>query len=288
MTGFGRSELKETDYDIEVNLKTVNSKYLDINLRLPPPLMRFDLDLRKLLKEKLSRGKVEAFIKVTEVGDSSKKLSLNRELAKAYLEAGEQIKELGEGITGSVDLTQLLLIPEILTVEEEIDEERLSGLLEKTFSNALDQLVEERKKEGKNLKKDIEARRDTIDEIITQIEELAPTEFEASKNKLETRIKESLKEIPFDEYRFLNEVAYLSDKRDINEELTRLKSHIKRLNQLIETDEPVGRKLDFLAQELNREINTIGSKTDSTKILKLVVDLKSELEKIREQVQNIE
>lgn len=289
MTGYGKGELQEGDIQCSVEIKSVNSRYCDIYLKLPHILNSLDNKIRKLVQEKVGRGKVDIYVNFQDTESEMNLLHLNKDLAKTYISILNELTHLDSMIEPKINLDLLAQFPDIIQKDsEDYDEQVLWELLKPVFSEAINQLVEARQLEGNHLKADIKDHADNVKIIVSKIDNIYPVELENSISNYRERIQSLLGDISVDENRLLNEIAIMSDKLAIDEELSRLNSHINRLNELIELNEPVGRKLDFLIQELNRETNTIGSKTDSLEITNLVVDLKSELEKIREQVQNVE
>lgn len=280
-TGAGRS------YTIEV--KSVNHRYCDVNVKLPGKLSFLDQELKGLVKKRFSRGRFDVYIGVDEFGQNSKQVTLDNDLAAQYL---TQLRELGEHlqIEPRVDLLAITRMPDVLRVEPvELDQEEVRQHVTAILTEALDSLEQMRLHEGEVLEHDIRSNLDAIRGIVDTVKELAQTSPLHYKAALEERLQrytEGVKEIDPD--RLAQEVVFFCDRIDVSEEITRLYGHIDHFLHVCEASEPVGRKLDFLIQEMNREINTIGSKSNNADIAQQVVDVKAILEKIREQVQNIE
>jgi len=289
MTGFGRGEFSDTIHNFSVEIKTVNHRYNDIMIKMPKHLNYLEENIKKYIKKYINRGRVEVYINVEYVSESPIDVSIDVPLAKSYKSALESlIEELN--IEYKVGLEDILTLNDVVKTErKDIDKDIVWNCLTKALDIALDSVKAMRIEEGIALKKDIECQLNTMNHMILEIEKRAPFVVKEYKEKLQQRIKELIdEEHDLDDERLNYEVALFADKSDINEEIVRFKSHMKQFLQSLEYDEPIGRKLDFLIQEMNREINTIGSKASDLYITNYVVDIKSELEKIREQVQNIE
>ncbi len=288
MTGYGMALLKSENYMTKVEVKSVNSRYLELNLRVPKDFMAIEDKIRQIIKSKLKRGKVDLYLSYDVTSPDLQELSLNKDLAKAYYRDMEDLRKMLE-IDEKITLRDIVLLEGVLkkSSTNETDKELLSQVL-KTVEEAVENLDEMRKVEGENLKIDLENKIVNVEEFVGEIKTLAPKVIEENEKKFTENIYERLKEEDLDLPRLTTELAIMADKLSIDEEITRLSSHIFQFNGIIKDKDSVGRKLDFLLQEFNREANTIGSKTTSSEILKLVVSLKSEIEKIREQIQNIE
>lgn len=288
MTGYGMALLKSENYMTKVEVKSVNSRYLELNLRVPKDFMAIEDKIRQIIKSKLKRGKVDLYLSYDVTSPDLQELSLNKDLAKAYYRDMEDLRNMLE-IDEKITLRDIVLLEGVLkkSSTNETDKELLSQVL-KTVEEAVENLDEMRKVEGENLKIDLENKIVNVEEFVGEIKTLAPKVIEENEKKFTENIYERLKEEDLDLPRLTTELAIMADKLSIDEEITRLSSHIFQFNGIIKDKDSVGRKLDFLLQEFNREANTIGSKTTSSEILKLVVSLKSEIEKIREQIQNIE
>lgn len=289
MTGFGRGEYSDSNRTFVVEMKSVNFRYNDIVVKIPRHLSMLEENIKKLVKDKVKRGRVEIFINFNYIQESGIDVKVDLLLAQNYKKSIEKIAE-ELGLDSKIGLDMIIGLPDVLTTEnkeEDIDE--IWNCLKVPLEEALDKMMAMRIKEGNELAKDIIKRTEKIKELLIEIENRAPNVVMEYKEKLWMRINELLEnKYELDENRLINEVAYFADKSNINEEIVRLFSHIKQLVKTLECEEPIGRKLDFLVQEMNREVNTIGSKVSDIEITNNVVQLKSELEKIREQVQNIE
>ncbi len=288
MTGFGRGEHKEKGKEFLVEIKTVNHRYSDIFIKMPRNLSFLEERIRSIISKSVSRGKVDVFVSFDNYGEDSKEVQLDETLAKSYTNA---VKLLADKFNIENDVTASLIshFPDVLRVEKsEQDEEEIWGLLEIAVDKALYSLIVMRIKEGMELKKSLLEKVSYIETVIDEIKLRSPEVVKEYKEKLEARIKDLLEHQTIDEGRLATEVAIFADRCSIDEELVRLGSHLVQLRQTLDIDQPVGRKLDFLMQEMNREINTIGSKANDLFITKNVVEVKSELEKVREQIQNIE
>lgn len=289
MTGFGRGESGNSDYNFIVEIKTVNHRYNDIVVRMPKHINYLEEKIKSVIKNKIKRGRVEVYIDLQYLNDSNLDIKIDMALAKSYkLEIDRMMKELN--IKDEVKLHHMLMFPEIIKKEKkECEEDVIWQCLKIGLDDALDNVVDMRIKEGAILKKDMENQIYKIEENLLVIEKRAPMVILEYRDKLKTRVNELLdREINVDEDRLNYEIAFYADKSDINEEIVRLKSHSNQFLDSLNQWEPVGRKLDFILQEMNREINTIGSKSEDLIISNCVVNIKSELEKTREQVQNVE
>ncbi len=289
MTGYGKGEAENDLFRLKVELKSVNHRYLDINIKLPRYLIYLEERIKKLIKEDLNRGKVDVFINLDFINQSSIEVKVDVPLANSFKMALDSLI-LDLGIEDKVRLSNILQISDIIKTEKkDLDEDLTWNTLEEAVNEALKGISQMREYEGTQLKDDILIKLKDIELIISEIEVRSPYVVEEYRTKLNERIKTLMEDKnPIDYDRLALEVAIISDKSSIDEELTRLKSHIRQFREILDQDTPVGRKLDFLIQEFNREINTIGSKSSDSILVKLVVDLKSEIEKIREQIQNIE
>lgn len=288
MTGYGRGTSQDGQRGFTVELKSVNNRYIDVYIRLPKQINSFEDRIRKYISTKVSRGKIDVYITQDKFSQDDIDIRIDDNFANAYYNSLCLLKEkfdLKEDIT----LSMLSGISDILKIEKkEEDKEEVWNLVLKALDEALDIFIDMRSNEGLKLSKDISKRCDIIENKVLEIEKRSPAMVDEFRDKIKQRISEYLKEVEVDEARLLNEVAFFSDKVNITEEIVRMKSHIVQLKNSLDFEEPVGRRLDFLIQEMNREINTIGSKSNDLYITNLVVDIKSELEKIREQIQNIE
>ena len=289
MTGFGRGESSSDGFQVTVEIKTLNSRYLDISIRTPQSLQEHEFDIKEEIQEKLSRGKVHANINVDKTDKLSPDITYNEELIKAYAQMLIKVKNLA-GINEPVQLKDLMRFDDIFESEEE-DEEDIEVIWRCTkyaLDKALVLLNEMRQKEGKELRNDLTELIEGISDMVETVKDLSEKRAPKVREKLQTRINSMIDDEKIDADRLEMEVALLVDKMDINEEIIRLQSHLKFFLEALENNEPVGRRLNFLSQEINRELNTIGAKANDSTIAHHIVLGKEKLEKIREQVQNIE
>lgn len=287
MTGFGRASLESNGKNYIIEIKTVNNKYSDITVKSPKRLSFMEDKIRKQIANRITRGKVEVSVSFFDFSNKSKNVVLNKEIAKEYI---KQLREIADenNLSENISIVEIAKLPDILnSIDSDNDEEIASEALQ-CLNMALDSLIEMRKTEGENIKQDLLVRIERVQNLVDKIAENSKGIVEEYVSKLEKRVKEILKTDVVDENRIAQEAVIYADKTSIEEELTRLNSHIVQFKELINSDGPVGKKLDFMIQEMNRETNTIGSKAGSGEITKAVIDLKVELEDIREQIQNIE
>lgn len=288
MTGFGRAEVMNDERKITVELKSVNHRYLDLNIKMPKKLSFLEGAIRNLLKTYMQRGKVDVFITYEDYTLNRVSLKYNRELAKEYL---DYLKEMAAEfqLENDIRVSTLSRYPEVLTMEEQsIDEDQIWNALEGPIREACEKFVETRTREGENLKRDLLEKLNGLDEKVTLVETRSPEVVRAYREKLEAKVHELLEDSQIDDSRIAAEVVMFSDKICNDEETVRLHSHIKGMKKVLEEKEGVGRKMDFMAQEMNREANTILSKSNDLEVSNIAIDLKTEIEKIREQIQNIE
>lgn len=289
MTSFGRYQSEDGNkYLLSVEMKSVNNRYLDINIRLPKFMISLEEPIRKIVNEKIKRGKVDIFINYKNYEGSNSVPILDLELAKKYYECLERLSENLE-IEDDITVSKIAKYPEVITLE--VQEENLDDILEELnplINRSLDMMIEMREREGEKLKEDILSKLDVIEKEVKDIEVLSEDVPKRYKEKLLDRIKELTTGITIDEERVATEVAIMADKVAVDEEITRLYSHISQMRKTLDLDEPIGRKLDFIIQEMNRETNTIGSKCNDMNMTNTVINIKNIIEKIREQVQNIE
>ena len=288
MTGYGRGEYKEGGLELTVEIKTVNNRYLDVSVKSPRIFIAFEEVIRGIVREKLTRGHADVFISLSDKREKQRTLFLDEGVAKAYADAARRVHTLFPDAENDFSVTSVLRYPDVIKAEENgsADEECLNAL--KTALNfALDKLNAMRAAEGEKLAADMLSRIKTIEGQVNSIEKRAPYVAENYRQKLEVKMKKLLEGVEVDEGRLLTEVALFSDKSNIDEELTRLHSHISQFQEICK-EKLVGRKLDFLVQEFNRETNTICSKSNDIEITRTGLAMKNEIEKIREQVQNVE
>lgn len=288
MTGFGRASAVCNGREITVELRSVNARYFEYSSRIPRTCNFMDSRLKKLLNERITRGKVELSLTLQNVDAADTVVVVNRELARSYHKA---LRDMAEELDIKNDVSSGLLaqFPEVLTTRHaDTDEEQLWADVAQVTRQALDRFVEMRAAEGAKMRADVESRLAHIEECVGHIEELSAGRVEAYTQRLYEKLKVILEDRSIDDARVLTEAAIFGDKTAVDEETVRLRSHIAQYREILALNEPVGRKLDFLTQELNRETNTIGSKCQDLDVTRIVVDVKAEIEKIREQIQNLE
>jgi uncharacterized protein (TIGR00255 family) len=288
MTGFGRAEHCDEKRKITVEIKSVNHRYLDVNIKMPKKLGFFETSVRSLLKEYMQRGKVDLYMTYEDYGEDNFSLKYNRDIARSYL---HYLNEMGNdfGLENDIRVSVLSRYPEVFTLEEmDADEDELWSDMEKVIRSACDAFVKSRVAEGENLKKDLTNKLDGMLNYVEDIEKRAPAIIEEYRQKITDKVKDMLGDVSVDEGRILTEVTLYADRSCVDEELVRLRSHIKGTIETLNTGGSVGRKLDFIAQEMNREANTILSKSTDLATSNLAIDLKTDIEKVREQIQNIE
>ncbi len=288
MTGYGRAVETVNGREFTVELRSVNNRYLDCTVKLPRSLTFAEETVKQAVKATISRGKVDVFITVRSEGASDVKITLNTAMVEGYLAAMKQMAE-AYGVSDDISVTAISRMPEVFTVEKpEVDEEQLLADLMSVAQKALRSYDAMRTAEGKALENDLRTRGNTILDLVAQVEAGNGQTVIDYRTRLENKLKEVLANTSIDESRILTEAAIFADKVAVDEETVRLRSHLEQMNNMLTTGGAVGRKLDFLLQEMNRESNTIGSKCSDVKLARIVVDIKAELEKIREQTQNIE
>ena len=290
MTGYGRGEATQNGRKITVELRSVNNRYLDCNVKLPRAYIFAEDAIKTRVGQAISRGKVDVFINIAQTGGDAFAVTVNENLAKAYMQALQQLAALGEGqIKNDYRSTDLARFPEVLTVEkQEEDLEAVAAEICAVLDLALEDFDRMRTREGEKLAADILGRAATIEEYTGKVEQRSPQTVAEYRARLENKMREVLENKQLDEGRILTEAAIFADKIAVDEETVRLRSHLEQLREMLSKGGATGRKLDFLIQEFNRETNTIGSKCNDIDISRMVVDMKAEIEKIREQVQNIE
>ena len=288
MTGYGRYESVTDEYKISVEMKAVNHRYLDLNIKMPKKFNYFEAGIRTLLKEYIQRGKVDVFISYEDYTEGRIGLKYNQSLASEYMEAFSAMAEQF-GIPNNVTVMDLARCPEVLTMEQEPeDEDEIWKLLSGAVREAAGRFVQTRTAEGENLKKDLLGKLDLMEGLVSEVEERSPQILEEYRNRLEEKVRELLAGAAIEENRIAAEVAIFADKICVDEETVRLLSHIQNTRKELVEGGGVGRKLDFIAQEMNREANTILSKANDLEVSQKAIALKTEIEKVREQIQNIE
>ncbi|CCY19876.1 putative uncharacterized protein [Eubacterium sp. CAG:786] len=288
MTGFGRGHQVLNGRDITVEIRAVNHRYYEFSSRLPRSLGYVEDKLKTLLQGRISRGKVEVSVLINNVEAADEKITINHEIVKEYIDAMRSVKD-EFGLVDDLSLSNILRIPDAFTVvKTETDEEQLWEDIRSTAEEALEHFISMRENEGERMKQDVLSRLAKIEEWVGVVETRSPMVVEDYRKRLYDKMCEVLSSTNIDENRILMEAGIFSEKTAVDEETVRLRSHIAQFRGMLESGEPVGRKLDFLVQEMNRETNTIGSKVQDIEVTRIVVDQKSEIEKIREQIQNIE
>lgn len=290
MTGFGRGIYSEGDLGFTIEMKSVNHRFLDLNIRMPRSLMATEDKIRKIISKSLIRGKVDIFITENNSGKNSGVATFNKELGDSYFKCLTDIKEM-YNLSDEPTLSLISKFPDVITVETaELDEEEAFRVLKVALDEAVENIVLMRVKEGEKLKEDLLKKLQGIEKNVDLLCELGKDTVESYRVKLSERVEELLdgSNISIDENRIAQEVAIFADKSCVDEETVRLYSHINQMRDNLNLDEPVGRKLDFIVQEMNREANTIASKANDIRVTNISINIKNEIEKIREQIQNIE
>ncbi len=288
MTGFGRSKLEVNSREYIVEIKSVNHKYSDISIKLPRNIMCFEEKIKKIISNNISRGKIDVFVTFNNYSEEGKDVIINKELAKNYI---NQLKELAieNGLDDKIRVTEITKMPDVMQLKIEDDEsDVIWSELEQCVNLAVENFVSMREAEGERIKQDLLVRIDNVEKLVNGIFSHTTGLIEEYVVKLRERIKEILQTDVVDEARLAQEIVIYADKCSVEEELTRLRSHIAQFRNLLETKEPVGKKIDFLIQEMNRETNTIASKSVKLDITNLAIEIKTAMEDIREQIQNIE
>ncbi len=288
MTGFGRAEISVGSRDIIVEIKSVNHRYFEFSCRTGRGYSFLEDKLKKYVGEKVSRGKVDMYVSVTETDDAAVEVNLNKPLASGYINAMKAMAE-EYGITNDISVSVLSRFGDVFQVSRPpADEDAVFADVKVAVDTALDHFISMREAEGEKLKADILSRAEKIISIVGEIEERSPITVQEYRDRLYTKLSEVLQSTNIDDQRILTEAAIFADKVAVDEETVRLRSHFEQMKNFLDSDVPIGRKLDFIVQEMNREANTIGSKVNDSALAHKVVDIKGEIEKIREQVQNIE
>lgn len=288
MTGFGRSEIVKGNRKISVEIKSVNHRYLEAGIKMPKKLNVFESRMRDLLKKYATRGKIDIFINYEDDSESQVNLKFNQNIADEYMAIFNNMSEK-YNLKNDMTVGGLARFPEVITMDEvQEDEEELWHFIEEAMKAALEQFVNTRILEGENLKKDLLGKLDHMEELVTFVEKRSPEIMKEYRSKLESKVKELLGDTTIDESRIATEVIIYADKICVDEETVRLRSHIEHARKCLNEDGGIGRKMDFIAQEMNREANTTLSKANDIEISNAAIDLKTEIEKVREQIQNIE
>lgn len=288
MTGYGSAKGSVEGQEITVELKSVNNRYLDCSVRLPRNFLFAEDTVKQAVSAGVSRGKVDVFVSAQASQDSGTVVSVNEELARGYRDAVACIAET-LGLEGGLNAFSLARFPDVLTVERrELDKDKAAAALSEITAKAVEEFNAMREREGERLRRDMLGKLETIEGLVSVVEERSPQTVKEYRERLEARLRDILADRSLDEQRVITEAAIFADRTAVDEETVRLRSHIAQFRTMLEEGSPIGRKMDFLVQEFNRESNTIGSKCSDASLAKVVVDLKSEIEKIREQLQNVE
>lgn len=287
MTGYGKSNLSKELREYQIEIKSVNHRYLDISVKMPKMLSYLEEAIKKEISTKVKRGKIDVFVTFENNSIEGKEIKINTEIAKAYI---DELKNLAakENILADIQVTDISKFPDVLNIQNSQDDEVIKNEVLEVVKEATGNLVQMRQVEGKRIAEDLLVRLNKIQKEVQKISKLSTGLIDEYIVKLEERIKQVLKEQEIDQSRLAQEVVIYADKCSIQEEVTRLNSHISQFEMLLNSDETIGKKLDFIIQEMNRETNTIGSKANNLEITNSVIDMKTEIENIREQVQNIE
>lgn len=287
MTGYGKSTLSKNSREYQVEIKSVNHRYLDISIKIPRILSYLEDEIKKEISKKIKRGKIDVYITFENNSADGKEIKINTDIAKLYIrELRNLAKE--EGLQANIEVTEISKFPDVLSIQNANEDETIKQELLEVTSIATEKIFQMREAEGKRISEDLLGRIHSIEEKVKEISHISTGLIEEYVVKLEGRIKEILKSQEIDESRLAQEVVIYADKCSIEEEVTRLNSHLAQFEKFLNSEEPTGKKLDFLIQEMNRETNTIGSKANNLEITNGVIDIKTELENIREQIQNIE
>ncbi len=288
MTGYGSAKGSVEGQEITVELKSVNNRYLDCSVRLPRNFLFAEDTVKQAVSTGVSRGKVDVFVSAQASQDSGTVVSVNEELARGYRDAVARIAET-LGLESGLNAFSLARFPDVLTVERrELDKDKAAAALSEITAKAVEEFNAMREREGERLRRDMLGKLETIEGLVFVVEERSPQTVKEYRERLEARLRDILADRSLDEQRVITEAAIFADRTAVDEETVRLRSHIAQFRTMLEEGSPIGRKMDFLVQEFNRESNTIGSKCSDASLAKVVVDLKSEIEKIREQLQNVE
>ena len=287
MTGFGRANLAKGERQYIVEIKSVNHKYNDVTVKLPRNLLFLEDKIRKCVLNKVARGKIDLYITYSNYGSEGRKIIINQTLAKQYI---EELRTLAveNNISAQIEVTEISTFPEVMNIEENEDQEMIAEELLQCVHMALEEFIAMREQEGEKLREDFAKRIECVEGNVQKILQCSTGLIEEYVVKLKKRINEMLPTEEIDQNRLAQEIVIYADKCSTEEELTRLESHIAQFKKLLDASEPIGKKMDFLIQEMNREVNTIGSKSGSLEITNYVIELKTQIEDIREQIQNIE
>ena len=287
MTRYGKSSLSINSREYQVEIKTVNHKYIDTNIKMPRIISYLEEEIRKTISSKIKRGKIDVSINFENYSKDGNDIKINTELAKIYIQNLRKLAE-EENLSADIQVTDITKMPDVLIIKNVLDENIIKEEIKQVLNDAIEQLLVMREKEGIKISEDILNKLGQIENKVEEIFSLSTGLIEEYVVKLEARVKEILKTEEIDKSRLMQEIVIYADKCSVEEEITRMRSHISQLRELIKTDEPTGKKMDFIIQEMNRETNTIGSKANKLEITDRVVAIKTILEDIREQIQNVE
>ena len=287
MTGFGKAILEKNLRSYQIEIKSVNHRYLDISVRMPREISYLEEIIRKEISKNILRGKIDVFINFNNNSMEGKEIKINTNLAKQYIKELRKLAE-EENLNQDIQVNEIAKYPDVLTVEQNIEDEEIEKEIIEVINNAVESLLKMKKSEGEKIAKDLNERLEEIQEKVNEVSKFSAGLIGEYIVKLEERIKQILNDQEIDKKRLAEEVVIYADKSSIEEEITRLNSHIAQFKNLLSSEKPVGKKLDFIIQEMNRETNTIGSKSSSLNITNSVIDMKTEIENLREQIQNIE
>ncbi len=288
MTGYGKGEAQGSGFSVCVEIRTVNHRFCDISIKAPRFMLPLENDIRKSVSSEINRGKVDLFLQIDQDGDAANVPQVNQTVADAYMQLFAEMKSK-YGLSSDVSLDLLMSQKDVLEVKElSVEDSSLPELTMKALGEALEALQTMRAREGEAMLKDIKSRLVTLDKLLQAVSARAPQVVEEWQGKLTERLSRLPDDVAVDQQRIAQEIAIFADRCDISEEITRFASHLEQSESLFEVEEPIGRKMDFILQELNREANTMGSKSNDAELTQAVVAIKAELEKIKEQIQNIE
>ena len=287
MTGFGKANIEKNSRKYQVEIKSVNHRYLDISVKIPRNLTYLEEVIKKEVAKKVKRGKVDVFVTFENNSIEGREIKINTALAKGYIKELKKLAE-EENLLSDLQVNDIARYPDVLAIQDSQDDEEIKFEMIEVIENATESLVNMRKVEGEKIAKDLKERLNVVQLKVNEVSKLSTGLIEEYVVKLEERIKQILKDQDIDKSRLAQEVVIYADKCSIEEEITRLNSHIAQFNNLLDSNEAVGKKMDFIIQEMNRETNTIGSKANTLEITNSVIDMKTEIENLREQVQNIE
>ena len=287
MTGYGKATLSRENREYQIEIKSVNHRYLDMNIKMPRTISYLEEEVKKTIMTYVKRGKVDVFITFENNSTEGRKIQINKEIASVYIKELKKLAE-EENILANIEVTEISKYPDVLSIQNEQNEEKIKQELIEVTKQAVQKLVEMRSAEGSKMAQDLLQRVEEIQQNVTKISDQSTGLIQDYVVKLESRIKELLPNHEIDQNRLVQEVVIFADKCSVQEEITRLNSHIAQFKNFLQAEENIGKKLDFLIQEMNRETNTIGSKANCLEITNKVIDIKTQLENIREQIQNIE